>query len=299
MAALALAAWMLPAVLLAQDSPDDAPLGDVARNLRKKGPSQEVIDNDNLSKVMDDVEGHRLSGSSLRYSFDKLGKTFQVSLPDATCSLSFSVNAKALLSSQYVQAELPASEMLKLEGPATITGDTLQVSLFNGTGWHVSELAVALTIVKRAAQLPATTAYYGSAKLLPVVASDPLESPRNLETHGTGAQEMQPPDAQGNFEKKSDVTMLYHIRAAAPPAGTTIFSTPLNIDVAPDQEWHWAIVQAKGYPPQPSTEQTSLQPPPIQPLAEPPVPAAIPAANPPSASSQAESTTQGQDQPRR
>jgi hypothetical protein len=51
-------------------------------------------------------------------------------------------------------------------------------------------------------------------------------------------------------EKKPDITVIYRMRAAAGPSTTTVFSTPLNLDLAPGDEWHWAIVQAKGYPPQ-------------------------------------------------
>ena len=74
---------------------------------------------------------------------------FQVAAPDVTCSLSFSANAKSLLSSAYAQMELPPAEVLKLEGPATIEGDALIVSVYNRTDWHVSEVAVALTVVRK------------------------------------------------------------------------------------------------------------------------------------------------------
>src|SRR5258708_6859867 len=51
----------LPSRALAQDT--DAPLGDVARSFRKKpGPAEAVIDNDNLSKVVDDAESRRVAG---------------------------------------------------------------------------------------------------------------------------------------------------------------------------------------------------------------------------------------------
>jgi hypothetical protein len=39
------------------------------------------------------------------------------------------------------------------------------------------------------------------------------------------------------------------MRAAAAPFAVTVFATPLNLEIGADQEWHWAIVQAKGYPP--------------------------------------------------
>jgi hypothetical protein len=213
-----------------QDS--DTPLGDLARSLRKK-PAPEVIDNDNLSQVMDQVKSRRASGSSPRHSIDGARKSFQVSSPDVTCSFSFSANAKALLSSQYAQLDLPAQELLKLDGPAAIDGDSLQVSIFNGTGWHVSEVAIALTLVKPVEASDAES-HYADAKLTPAVA-------------GRAAQER-----GSRLEKRSDATFLYRMRAAAPPSSTTAFRAPLNVDIAPGQEWHWAIVQARGYPPQPS-----------------------------------------------
>ncbi len=222
---------LFPVFLAAQED-GDTPLGDVARSFRKKNPStQDVIDNDNLSKVMDQVESHRLSAASLRYSVDPGGKSFQVSAPDVTCSLAFSANTKALLASQYVQLDLPAGELLKLDGPATIDGDALQVSVFNGTDWHVSEVAVALTLLKRT-DVHDAVSDYGTAKLIPAVAGDTSQTP------------------ESRSEKRSDVTVLYRMRAAAAPSATTVFRAPLNVEIGPDQEWHWAIVQARGYPPQ-------------------------------------------------
>jgi len=237
-ATMAVAA-VLPVFLAAQDE-QDTPLGDVARTFRKKNPpAQDVIDNDNLSNVMDQVESHRASAASLRYSIDAGGKSFQVSAPDVTCSLAFSANTKALLASQYVQLDLPEAELLKLDGPATIDGDALQVSVFNGTDWHVSELAVALTVLKRA-EVHGAVSDYGAAKLIPAVA-------------GAVSQEgATPQETENRSEKRSDVTVIYKMRAAAVPAATTVFRAPLNMEIGPDQEWHWAIVQARGYPPQSS-----------------------------------------------
>jgi hypothetical protein len=228
---------------------NDTPLGDVARSLRKKAAaSEEVIDNDNLSKVMDDVDRRRLSRSSLQYSIDGLGKTFQVSAPDVTCSLSFTANVKSLLSSAYVQMDLPADQLLKLSGPAAIHGDSLEVSVFNGTDWHVSEVAVALTVVKRG-EFPEAVLHDrqgnvgqmtdGLAKLVPAAGIEPL---RETDSH-----------ADNRSEKRSDIAVLYRMRAAAAPFVVTVFAAPLNVEIGPDQEWHWAIVQAKGYPPQPHT----------------------------------------------
>ena len=99
---LALLAVLAPVWLAAQDDPNDAPLGDVARTLRKKTPpSQNVIDDDNLSKVMEQADGRHPPGSALKFLMAGAGNGFQVSAPDVTCSLAFTANVKSLLSNQY------------------------------------------------------------------------------------------------------------------------------------------------------------------------------------------------------
>jgi hypothetical protein len=199
-------------------------LGDLARSLRKSKapPAHTVIDNDNLSRVMDEVESQRLSGK-LRFSFNGAGKSFQVSSPDVTCSLSFNAQSTSLLSDPYVPQDLPDSELAKLDGPATINGDTLQVSVYNGTAWNLKEITVGLTILRR---LQTNTSYYGSAKLLPAMAETATPA-----------------------EKHSDLTVLYHLKGSAPPLTTTDFREKLGAVLGSEQEWHWAIVQAKGIPP--------------------------------------------------
>jgi hypothetical protein len=201
------------------DDPNDAPLGDVARSLRKRTPSsQVVVDDDNLSSVMQQAESRHAPGSALRFLMAGEGRGFRVSAPDVTCSLAFTANVKALLSNQYAQMELPPDEMRKLEGPATIEGDALILALYNRTDWHVSEVAVALTVVKKSGARD-------------VVGQALAES-------------------EAGAEKNPDVTTIYRMRAAAPPSATTVFSAPLNLELDSDEEWHWAIVQARGYPPQ-------------------------------------------------
>jgi hypothetical protein len=218
---------MVPALLVAQDDGNETPLGDIARNLRKKTPAQAVIDNDNLSTVMEQVQIRKLAGSAVQYSIDSGGKTFQISSPDANCRLSFSANSKALLSSQYTQMQLPPGELAKLEGPATVDGSSLQVSVFNGTNWHVSEIAIAVTLVTQNETQDAS-AGHGSGKLVAAAIKDSTQV----------------------AAKPADVTALYRVRGAAAPATTTLFRAPLDLEIGPNQEWHWAIVEAKGYPPQ-------------------------------------------------
>jgi len=228
-AMLSFLALLLPFLAAAQSGTADVPLGDVARALRKKKaqPVHTVIDNDNLPQVMDEVQKRKLSDVSPLLSIEP-GKNFQVSSPDVTCSLSFSAQAVPLLNDSIVSKELPDSELLKLDGPAAITGDTLQLSVYNGTGWNVREITVGLTVVRHE---NAKAAYYGSvalgsAKLIPAAATDDSAA-----------------------EKRSDLTLLYHLKGKAAPLTTTVFREPLGITLRPDQEWHWAIVHATGIPP--------------------------------------------------
>jgi len=249
---LALLAALVPIRLVAQNDPNadpnvdpnadpnldlnDKPLGDVARNLRKKiPPSQKVIDDDNLSTVMEQAESRHAQGSALKFLMAGEEKGFHVSAPDVTCSLAFTANVKSLLSSQYAEMELPTGEVLKLEGPATIAGNVLIVAVLNRTDWHVSEVTVALTMVKTSEGGDASSSDalpYAAARLLPAVALSSLQA------------------SEAGSEKKPDATRVYRMRAAAPPLATTVFSAPLNWELASDEEWHWAIVQARGYPPQ-------------------------------------------------
>jgi hypothetical protein len=251
---------LLPRVC-AQEDPDDTPLGDVARSLRKNSASSEtVIDNDNFSKVMDDAENRHAAGSSLVFSLDSGAKSFHVSSPDVTCSLSFTAKTASLLSDPILLDELPRSELAKLDGPATIDGDSLQVSMHNGTSWELREVVIGLTIVKRP-EPGETFSYFGQARIVPAVAGDA------------------PPQVPDTFQKKPDVTLLLRVKGSAAPSTTAIFRTPLNFALFPDQEWHWAIVKAKGIPPQAAPEATITQPeqsagqlPPTPPLLTPPNP---------------------------
>jgi hypothetical protein len=222
-----LAVLLMPALAVAQDDPNETPLGDIARNLRKKGspsqPGQQVIDDDNLPQVMQQADSRHGFGSSLKFLMAGEGRGFQIAAPDVTCSLSFTANVKSLLSGQYSQMELPPSAVANLEGHATIEGDALTVPIINGTDWHVSEVAVALTVVRK---------------------SPPGDdSALDGSMAGDSFQQVRP-------EKKPDVTVIYRMRAATPPWARTVFSAPLDLDLASEDEWHWAIVGAKGYPPQ-------------------------------------------------
>ena len=230
----------MPPSLPAQDA-GDAPLGDVARSFRKKTPpSAAVVDNDNISKVVDDAESRRAAGTSPVFSLDPAGKGFHVSTPDVSCSLSFSASAKtsSLLADPLLLDELPRTELAKLDGPATIDGDSLQVSMHNGTSWELREVVIGLTIVKRPE--PGAASNFGQARIVPAVAGG------------------SPQQVQDSFQKQPDVTLLLRVKGSAAPSTTAIFRTSLNFALFPDQDWHWAIVKAKGIPPQTSPDATMM-----------------------------------------
>lgn len=242
-----LLAALEPIRALAQEYPSEIPLGDLARSLRKKSAAtQPVIDDDNLPQVMQRAEGRRGPGSALRFLMTGEGNGFRVSAPDVTCSLAFTSNVKSLLSGQYSQKDLPDELVGKLHGKATIEGDNFTLPVFNGTDWHVSELDVALTVVRKP----------GSRN--PLGIGEPLLGGGEDDGSGLAADPLQ----QVRPEKKADVTVIYRMRAASPPWERAVFSAPLDVDVQPGDEWHWAIVQAKGYPPESyasTTQQTAVK----------------------------------------
>jgi hypothetical protein len=229
--ALALLGVVLPACAAAQSDSGETSLGDLARQYRKGKAALEhaVIDNDNLHQMMDEVQTRKLEGKLL-FSIDGAGKKFQVSSPDVTCDLSFSASATSLLSDPYAPQDLPASELAKLDGPATISGDTLQVSVHNGTTWNIKEITVGVTLLRGSE----ANAARGSARLIPAAETTTLLS-----------------------EKQPDSTVLYHLKGSAAPSSTTVFHENLGTKLGQDQEWHWAIVQAKGVPQPAQSAQTT------------------------------------------
>lgn len=216
--------------MLAQSatSQDDAvSLGDLARVVRRsKAPvaAPLMIDNDNLSNVMDEVESHRMSIKP-QAPVASRSRDFSLSSPDGTCSMSFNANM-ASLNLPFVSEDLPPVELAKLEGPATIEGDSLEVSMYNGSGWKLTEITVGLTLVRRPTE---DAVYFGSARLLPAVAES----------------------AETSDKKPSELTLLFHLKGPVPSLGSNVFHEKLGAPLAADQEWHWAILEAKGIAPGP------------------------------------------------
>ncbi len=61
------------------------------------------------------------------------------------------------------------------------------------------------------------------------------------------------PAAEGlapvTVERRSDVTLLYHLKAEAKPFSTTAFHEDIGITPGADEDWRWSIVEAKGIRP--------------------------------------------------
>jgi hypothetical protein len=246
-----LAAFGLP-LAAAQDDPGEVPLGDVARNFRKKAPAAKpVIDDDNLPQVMQEADAHHEFGSGLRFLMAGSERSFHVEAPDVTCSLSFTANVKSLLSDQFAEMQLPPGEMAKIDGKAVVEGDALSIPVFNGTQWHLSEITVAFTVIRK-----------GRAGQIAQDVADQVAQEWQVDTF----QQVRP-------EKKPDLTVMYRMRAAGLPWSNAVFSAPLSTVLSPGEEWHWSIVQAKGYPPE--TYISSTKPSLTQPMSQGSVPSAV------------------------
>jgi hypothetical protein len=125
----------------------------------------------------------------------------------------------------YVAQDLPDRELMKLDGPAVMQGNSLRLMVYNGSQWNVREITIGITIVKRDANhLTASTASDSGTTSTSVAG-----------------------------ERRPDVTVLYHLKGNAAPLTTTLFQAPMLSPIAPGQEWHWAVVEAKGLPPQPTS----------------------------------------------
>src|ERR1035441_3299054 len=227
----------------AASAQDDAPsLGDFARDQRRNKAQQQpqaspdsartVIDNDNLAQVMDDAKQARPDKTV--FSIDPSSNTFKVSSPDVTCSLSFNARASALLIKPVLIEDLPLTELLKIDGPGSIQDESLQLEVFNGTDWDLREITVGLTLERKPGENAEVAA---RARVIPAAeAIAPI-----------------------TVERRSDVTLLYHLKAEAKPFSTTAFHENIGITPGPDEDWRWSIVEAKGIrPAQPQPAPDSL-----------------------------------------
>ncbi|MGA3087351.1 MAG: hypothetical protein ABSD75_01990 [Terriglobales bacterium] len=224
----------LPLAARAQE-PEDAPsLGDLARNLRKNKldqqtqqpqPAAPVIDNDNLAQAMEDAHKARpVRSDKTVISVDSASNTLRVSAPDVTCSLSFNARASSLLIRPVLIEDLPLPELLKIDGPGSIQDESLQLEVFNGTDWELREITIGLTLERKPGENAEMAA---RARIIPAAQGD----------------------APVAIERRSDVTLLYHLKAEAKPFSTTQFHENIGITPGADEDWRWSIVEAKGIRP--------------------------------------------------
>jgi hypothetical protein len=230
--------WLIPSLIalcllwpLVASAQDDQPsLGDLARNLRmNKAPQQidvPVIDNENLAQATEAAKNRRpKTGDNLVLSIDAVAKTITASSPDVTCNLSFNARVGAMLVKPVLLETLPLPELLKLDGPASIQDENFQLEVFNGTDWDLREITVGLTLERKPGENAESAA---RARVIP--ASQNSLAP--------------------TVEKRSDVTLLYHLKAESKPFSTTTFKENIGITPGPDEDWRWSIVEAKGIRPQ-------------------------------------------------
>jgi hypothetical protein len=155
---------------------------------------------------------------------DPSGNTLKISSPDVTCSLSFNARASSLLVRPVLVEDLPLTELLKLDGPGSIQDESLQLEVFNGTDWDIREITIGLTLERKPGQNAEVAA---RARVIP--AAEGL--------------------APVTVERRSDVTLLYHLKAEAKPFSTTAFHEDIGITPGADEDWRWSIVEAKGIRP--------------------------------------------------
>jgi len=260
-------ALLWPMMLAAQE--DQPSLGDLARNLRRNKAQQQVeqeqppvpppvIDNDNLTQALEDVKKIK-SAEKVVFSADSSGKNFKLNSPDVSCSLSFDGRTSSLLIKPVLIEDLPLAELLKLDGPASIQDDSLQLELLNGTDWELREITVGVTLERKPGENAEVAA---RARVIPAAENS----------------------FSATVERRSDMTLLYHLKATAKPFSTTIFRETIGITPSADEEWRWSIVEAKGIRPgQGPVLPESLPGVPPLPLASPAEPTVRPSGNDPEA----------------
>ena len=228
-----LVALLCPLTASAQE--EGPSLGDLARDVRKNKSQQPqpppdqahpVIDNDNLVQAMDDaMKARPVKPDKTVFSIDPSSNTLKISSPDVTCSLSFNARASSLLIKPILIEDLPLTELLKLDGPGSIQDESLQLEVFNGTDWDIREITIGLTLERKPGQNAEAAA---RARVIPA-------------TEGFAPVV--------TVERRSDVTLLYHLKAEAKPFSTTAFHENIEITPGADEDWRWSIVEAKGIRP--------------------------------------------------
>ena len=253
---LAVLSLLWPLAAAAQE--DETSLGEIARQLRQSKPEGQVspiIDNDNLAQAMEDAKNLRpRAADKFVLSIDPAGN-IKASAPDVSCSLSFNARAGALLVKPVLLETLPLPDLLKIDGPGSIQDQKLDLEVFNGTEWELREITVGLTLERKPGESAEVAA---RARVIPAAENSLAPT----------------------IERRSDVTLLYHLKADAKPFTTATFKEDIGITPGPDEDWRWSIVEAKGIRPQEvQLPPDQLPPAPTLELPAPRAPEALPEAH--------------------
>lgn len=202
-------------------------LGDLAREARKSHPAQpaRVYTNEDIPQATNEVVWR----SAAMQPAEAPAVTVQASTApaapaaikmrndDVECNFSF--RAEPLLPHHKAEPAglmaMPASELAKLDGTASIWGETFDVSIHNDTGWALREVTVRVLIGGESEERRPTHTRPAS--------------------HGVTA-----------IAAVNDPTLA--LRVLAEPHTAAISSEPLG-QTLNGQDWSWEIVQAKGIPP--------------------------------------------------
>ena|SRR5579864_3781561 len=219
--ALALSVFALCLLCAAQEPS----LGDLAREARKSHSTQpvKVYTNEDIPRSTSEViwrSAVSAPPATAATAVDTDPPTLspiKVRSEDVECNFSF--RAQPLVPHSKPEnagvTALPASEVAKLDGTASIWGDTLDVSIHNDTGWSLREVTVRLLIGGHG------------------------DEGRVAHSHPAG---------HGDGPGTATSDPLLALRLSAEPHTATVSSELLSENVN-GQEWSWEIVQAKGIPP--------------------------------------------------
>jgi hypothetical protein len=114
--------------------------------------------------------------------------------------------------------------LVKIDGPGSIQDESLQLQVFNGTDWDIREITVGLTLERKPGESAELAA---RARIIPASETSTAVT----------------------AERRSDVTLLFHLKAQAKPFTTQSFHEEIGIAPGPDEDWRWSIVEAKGIRP--------------------------------------------------
>jgi hypothetical protein len=217
-------------------------LGDIARQLRAQRaaeadpPPAKVYTNQDIPKWTDEVTWRAASQSSAATTSTSLDPAnpnppIQVKRQDVECSFFFRAQdmLPAAKPDESGLKSLPASDLARLDGTASIWGERLDVSVHNDTSWQLREVTVRLVTSSAALETPPNNS-----------ASAGNSHPAD---HGDAASSL-PAGAPSDAASR-----LLSLQLDAGPFTAAVSTKDLGSHLSGGEKWSWEIVQAKGIPP--------------------------------------------------